>query len=79
MDAHANAGQPFESIHTSPGRLPPSLPPRCGIKIDMQPFYYLLERGEDPVGAGGGGALVCHSPISLIHVSKRAHHRLMAS
>ncbi len=23
----------------------------CGIKIDMKPFYYLLERGDDPVSA----------------------------
>mmetsp|Transcript_15921 Transcript_15921/g.34385 ORF Transcript_15921/g.34385 Transcript_15921/m.34385 type:complete len:916 (+) Transcript_15921:178-2925(+) len=23
----------------------------CGIKVDMKPFYYLLERGDDPVSA----------------------------
>ncbi|GAX76343.1 hypothetical protein CEUSTIGMA_g3789.t1 [Chlamydomonas eustigma] len=23
----------------------------CGIKIDMKPYYYLLERGDDPVSA----------------------------
>jgi hypothetical protein len=24
---------------------------RCGIRIDMSPYYYLLQRGEDPVVA----------------------------
>lgn len=24
---------------------------RCGIRINMQPYYYLLERGDDPVSA----------------------------
>jgi hypothetical protein len=25
--------------------------PRCGMKVNMAPFYYLLERGVDPVAA----------------------------
>jgi hypothetical protein len=27
------------------------LSPRCGMKVNMAPFYYLLERGVDPVSA----------------------------
>lgn len=34
-----------------PSPLPPALPRSCGVKIDMKPFYFLLERGVEPAEA----------------------------